>query len=518
MVLNRELLIQSSSSGSQIALLEDQRLTEFHEETQEDDFLVGDIYLGTVRKTLEGLNAAFIDIGHEKDAFLHYLDLGPNFPTLIDFVDKAYRQRLNTSRLNRYKFKDELDKQGKITDILKPQQPIVVQLMKEPISTKGPRLSCELTLAGRLVILIPFKDSISISKQIRDKNERARLRKIVSGIKPKNFGVIVRTVANEKPVKDLEEDLHNLLQRWDQVFKNLKQHKQKLYGEADRASTMLRDLLNESFNRIVVDDTRTYSQLKEYINQIDPKHTDILTHYKGSDPVFQRYTIDRQIKSLFGKTVNIGGGAYLVIEHTEAMHVIDVNSGSKRTKNVSQEENAVKTNLEAADEIARQLRLRDMGGIIVLDFIDMKENENRKRVYDHMQTLLKRDRAKHSILPISKFGIMQVTRQRVRPEINISTAETCPVCKGKGEVNPSILLIDHLEKEVANLARKDGYRWLTVKLHPFLHAYLTCGMVSRKLKWMLRFKTWIKAVPVEDLYLNIFYIENKQGETLLSHQ
>ena len=516
--MNRELLIQSSSSGSQIALLEEQRLTEFHEETMNEGFLVGDIYLGKVRKTLQGLNAAFVDIGHEKDAFLHYLDLGPNFPTLIDFVDKTYRQRLNTSRLARFKFKEELDKNGKITDVLQPQQPIVVQLMKEPISTKGPRMSSELTIAGRLIILIPFKDSISISKQIRDKKERERLRKVIGGIKPKNFGVIVRTVASNKSVQELEDDLSHLLSKWDELFVNLKQHKQKLYGEADRASTMLRDLLNESFNKIVVDDNKTYSQLKRYINQIDPKHIDILTHYKGSDPVFHNYAIDRQIKSLFGKTVNIGGGAYLVIEHTEAMHVIDVNSGSKRTKNVSQEDNAVKTNMEAADEIARQLRLRDMGGIIVLDFIDMKDAENRKQVYEHMQSLLKRDRAKHSILPISKFGIMQITRQRVRPEISISTAESCPVCKGKGEVNPTILLIEQLEHEVANLIKEDNHRYLLLKLHPFLYAYLTCGLISLRLRWIFKYRTWIQAKPVEDLYLNIFYIEGKDGQNLLAHQ
>ena len=516
--MNRELLIQSSSSGSQIALLEDQRLTEFHEETSDNGFLVGDIYLGKVRKTLEGLNAAFVDIGHEKDAFLHYLDLGPNFSTLIDFVDKAYRQRLNTSRLSRFKFKEELNKEGKITDVLQPQQPIAVQLMKEPISTKGPRMSSELTIAGRLIILIPFKDSISISKQIRDRKERDRLRNVISGIKPKNFGVIVRTVATEKSVQELEDDLNYLLSKWDELFANLKQHKQKLYGEADRASTMLRDLLNGSFNKIVVDDNKTYAQLKSYIGQIDPQHTDILTHYKGNEPVFHNHAIDRQIKSLFGKTVNIGGGAYLVIEHTEAMHVIDVNSGSKRTKNVSQEENALKTNLEAADEIARQLRLRDMGGIVVLDFIDMKESEHRKQVYEHMQSLMKRDRAKHSVLPISKFGIMQVTRQRVRPEIAISTAESCPVCKGKGEVNPTILLIEQLEYEVANLIKEDEHRYLVLKLHPFLYAYLTKGVISQRIKWIFKYRTWINAKPIEDLYLNVFYIESKQGQTLLTHQ
>ncbi len=515
--MNRELIIESDSNKSQIALLEDQKLIEFHQEELSEDFLVGDIYLGRVKKILSGLNAAFVDIGHEKDAFLHYLDLGPNFPTLMDFVDKTYRKKLNTSSLKRFHFKPELDKKGKITDVLKANQPIVVQLMKEPISSKGPRLSCELSLAGRLIILMPFKDNISISKQIKSKNERDRLEKVISGIKPKNFGVIIRTVAEGKTVQDLEDDLNELINKWDRIFQNLKAHKKKLHGEADRASTMLRDLLNESFNKIMVDDKSVYNQLKNYIHQISPEQVKILKHYNGKEPLFQSLTIDKQIKSLFGKTVNIGGGAYLVIEHTEAMHVIDVNSGSKRTKNLTQEENAVKTNQEAAEEIARQLRLRDMGGIIVLDFIDMRQAENRKQINDYMRKMLKNDRAKHSILPISKFGIMQITRQRVRPEIAISTAEKCPVCHGSGEVNPTILIVDEIERELQYFSGEEHYKYVKMIVHPYLYAYITQGIISKRIKWFFKYRTWLALEPAENYYLNQYKILNWQGDTLSFH-
>lgn len=515
--MNRELAIQSSSGGSEIALLEDDQLTEFHQEELSDDFLVGNIYLGRVRKILPGLNAAFVDIGHDKDAFLHYLDLGPQFPTFIDFVDKTYRKKLNTSSLKKFKFKPELDKNGKIQDVLSPNQPIVVQLMKEPISSKGPRLSSEITLAGRMLILIPFKDSISISKRIRDRKERDRLKKVISGIKPKNFGVIVRTISEGKSVEELENDLNELHQKWDELFQNLKLHKSKLFGEVNRASTLLRDLLNESFNKITVDERSTYDQLRNYIQSIAPKHVNILKHYSGSDPLFKHLNIDKQIKSLFGKTVNVGGGAYLVIEHTEAMHVIDVNSGSKRTKDYSQEENALKTNQEATKEIARQLRLRDMGGIIVLDFIDMKNAENRKKINDQMKELMKRDRAKHSILPISKFGIMQITRQRVRPEVAISTSETCPVCKGSGAVNPTILLVDEIEDEIKYFAQKENEKAISIHAHPYIRAYLTKGLISLRLKWMLKYWVWVSLKASEDLYITQYKVLNKDHKELSMH-
>lgn len=512
--MNRELVIQSSSDGSFLALLEDKKLIEVHHDKVSDDFLVGNIYLGRVKKLLPGLNAAFVDIKHEKDAFLHYLDLGPNFPTLNDFARKAYDNKLNTSSLNRFKFLSELNKKGKITEVLKNKQPIVVQLVKEPISTKGPRLSSELTIAGRFLILIPFKNSIAISKRIKNRKERERLRKIISGIKPRNFGVIVRTLAEGKTVHTLEDDLRNLVSKWEVLFDNLCKHNNRLLGEVDRTSSLLRDLLNDSFNRILVDNKKNYHELKQYIQKIAPGKEMILKKVNHKSDLFDKLNINKQIKSLFGKTVNIGGGAYLVIEHTEAMHVIDVNSGSKRNTGINQEENAVKTNLAAADEIARQLRLRDMGGIIVVDFIDMKNSSNRRQVNERMKTLMKKDRARASILLISKFGLMQITRQRVRPEINMSTSETCPVCHGSGEVNPTLLLVDDLENQMEYISSELNEKWIKLVVHPYIYSFLTKGFLSFRLRWMLKYKIYLKIQPNDSLYLTQSKILNRKGREL----
>lgn len=512
--MSKELVIQSSSDGSFIALLEENNLVEFHHEKISDDFLVGNIYLGKVKKILPGLNAAFIDIGHEKDAFLHYLDLGPNFPTLNSFVQKTIEGKNNTHLLHNFHFLPELDKGGKIKDVLKPRQIIAVQLVKEPISTKGPRLSSEITIAGRFLILIPFKESIAVSKRISNSKERERLKKIIAGIKPKNFGVIVRTLAEGKTVHTLEEDLSMLNKKWETFYFNLKYKKQKLLGEVDRASSILRDLLNDSFNKITVDNKRTFYQLKDYLHQIDPSKKGILKQIKTDKELFDKLDINRQIKSLFGKTVNIGGGAYLVIEHTEAMHVIDVNSGSKRIKGLSQEENALKTNLEATIEIARQLRLRDMGGIIVVDFIDMRMSSNRKLVNDKMRELMKEDRAKNTVLPISKFGLMQITRQRVRPEITISTSEVCPVCKGTGEVNPTILIIDEIENLIQYIKDELHENYIKLVVHPYIHAYLKQGLISLRLRWMFKYRMFIKVQQLESLYLTQYQVFNRRGEDL----
>jgi len=510
----KELVIQSSSKVSNIALLEDQGLVEFHQEKLSDDFLVGDIYLGKVKKVMSGLNAAFVDIGHEKDAFLHFLDLGPNFPTLNDFVNKVYRRKLNTSSLKNFRFLNELDKSGKITDVLDVGQPIAVQLVKEPISTKGPRLSSELTIPGRFMILMPFKDTISVSKRVKSRKEKDRLKKIIAGIKPKNFGVIVRTQAEGKNVEQLEEDFNKQYEKWDEIFKNLSNKERKVFGEVNRASTLLRDLLNNSFNKIWVDDKQIYNQLKSYIGEIAPQHQKIIKFYKNKTPLFQHLDVDRQIKSLFGQTVNVGGGAYLVIEHTEAMHVIDINSGSKRTKEISQEQNAVKTNLQSVTEIGRQLRLRDMGGIIVVDFIDMNQAENRKMIHEKMKEVLKDDRAKYSLLPITKFGLMQITRQRVRPEVTISTAETCPVCKGSGEINPTILLVDQIENQVQYVHENTQYKVLNLQVHPYISAYLKEGFPNLRMKWMAKYKLWINVEPSESLYLTQFYLLNKDKKDI----
>jgi ribonuclease G len=509
--LDKELIIQSSSEGADIALSEGGRLVEFHHEKVSEQFAVGDIYLGTVKKILHGLNAAFVSIGHSRDAFLHYLDLGPNVLTQNKFVQRALQDKHFNGKLEDFPYQPEIDKNGNIGQVLKPNQKIIVQIVKEPISTKGPRLSSQLSIAGRYIVLMPFSNSISISKKVSSKEERERLNKLMKSIKPANFGVILRTVAEGKSVADLDQDLRNLVAKWYTLVRNLKRQERRLLGEMDKSSSIVRDILNDSFTSIVVDDSHLHEQLRNYITKIAPDKTDIVKYQRNTKPLFQTHGIDRQIKGLFGKTVNLPSGAYLVIEHTEALHVIDVNSGSKRSKEQSQEENALRCNLDAAEEIARQLRLRDMGGIIVVDFIDLKQPANRRKLFDHIVQLMKSDRAKHTILPLSKFGLMQITRQRVKPEVNISTAEVCPVCKGTGEVTPMILVTDQIENAIQYHLEETGEFHVTVRLHPYVHAYLTKGLWSRLWQWRWKHRAWIKLEAVSSYQINQFTVLKPQA-------
>lgn len=500
----KELVIQSSRDGADIALLEDRRLIELHHDSIEEDFLVGDIYLGRVRKVIPSLNAAFIDIGHEKDAFLHYLDLGPNIRSFNRFVDLIKRGKYKDSRLANFRYEPEIVKTGKIDEVLTANQSVAVQIVKEPISTKGPRLSSQVSLSGRFIILIPFNDSVSLSKKIKGKNERDRLRKVITGLRPKNFGIIVRTNAESASVTDLEADLNKLLADWDKLVADLAEGKVKLYSELDRTASLLRDMVNSSFSRITVDNQNVYRQIKGYMQASG--QDDILKLYKGDRPLFEQFDIERQIKSLFNKIVNLGGGAYLIIEHTEAMHVIDVNSGSKRSKDDDQEENALRTNMEAAMEIGRQLRLRDMGGIIVIDFIDMRSTSNRKQLYEKMKDVMKDDRAKNTVLPLTKFGLMQITRQRVRQEIVRDTSEPCPVCNGTGKVTKGAMITDDIILKIEGLIKEDKRRVLTLKVHPFVKAYLTKGLPSARTRWFLKSGRWINIETSEDFALNHYEI------------
>lgn len=504
--MTKELVIQTSPEGADIALLEDRRLIELHHENVEEDYLVGDIYMGRVKKVIPGLNAAFIDIGHEKDAFLHYHDLGPDVRSFLKFTDLVKKGKLRDTRLQHFRFEPEIIKTGKIDEVLIPNQNIVVQIVKEPISTKGPRLTSQISLPGRFLILIPFSDSISLSKKISVKAERDRLKKIISGLKPKNYGVIVRTNAEEASLEDIEQDLRKLLGDWEKLVKSISSGKNKLYSEADKTATILRDLLNSSFSRITVDSSQVYKQIRSYIQNIAPGQEEIVKLHKGDKTLFEQFDIERQIKSLFNKIVNLGGGAYLIIEHTEAMHVVDVNSGSKRIKNDDQEENALKTNIEAASEISRQLRLRDMGGIVVIDFIDMRQSGHRKQVYESMREFMKEDRAKHTILPLSKFGLMQITRQRVRPETHIGTTEPCPVCNGTGFISKNIHINEEIARNVEITIQEKRPRTLTLRVHPLLEAYFTKGLISQRTKWFLKYRCWVNIEAVPEWLLNQYEI------------
>ena len=514
--MNKELIINSTPQGVDIALLEDKKLVELHSEKTDARFAVGDLYLGKVKKLIPGLNAAFVDVGYEKDAFLHYTDLSPYARSLLKFTNQAINDK-SPEGLNfaDFEIEPEIIKTGKINEVLGGKPNILVQILKEPIAAKGPRLSCELSLPGRFIVLTPFNDIVAVSRKIHSSEERKRLQRIVESIKPKNFGVIVRTAAEGKNTAELHEDLSELTATWTSIEQNLKGAvaPTKILSEQTKTTSILRDLLNEDFNRIVTNDKNIFSETKSYIQRIAPEKADIVAFHQNGSPIFDQFGITKQVKASFGKTVNLNSGAYLIIEHTEALHVIDVNSGYKSVSN-NQEQNALETNLEAAEEISRQLRLRDIGGIIVVDFIDMKLPENKKRLLEAMEEFMRLDRAKHAVLPISKFGLMQITRQRMKPEMNINTQEVCPTCHGTGKIASTLILEDEIEKNL-NYLITHKHKNLSLMVHPIVYAYLTKGwMWSRHSKWKRKFKQNIILKADTSYHLTEFKFFDHQGEEI----
>jgi ribonuclease G len=516
--VSKELVIDTSSGDVSIALLEDKRLVELNKEKSNPQFAVGDIYLGKVKKLMPGLNAAFVDVGFEKDAFLHYLDLGPQVRSLHKYLEASMNRKGKPLTFQKFKREKDIDKEGTITDVLIPGQIVLVQIAKEPISTKGPRLTSEISIAGRNLVLMPFHDKVSVSQKIQSAEERNRLKTLIQSIKPQNYGIIVRTVAEGRKVKDLDIELRGLVRKWENAFDNLKAGLKIPYlfiSELNRTSAILRDILSVSFNSITVDDETFYREIRDYIITIAPEKEKIVKLHKGS-PIYEHFGVEKQIKSAFGRTVSFKNGAYLIIEHTEALHVIDVNSGNRSKSVANQETNAFETNLAAAEEIARQLRLRDMGGIIVVDFIDMQNGEHKQKVSEKIKQAMENDRAKHSILPLSKFGLMQITRQRVRPEMHISTTEKCPTCNGTGEIAPSILFVDKIENQITDLLEKEPHKILTLKLHPYVAAFVTKGLIPLSIKWRFRFKCRIKVVAISSYDFLEYHLFNIKGEEIIS--
>ncbi len=502
--MEKELIINSTPTEVEIALLENSKLVELHFQKTNNNFTVGDIFLGKVRKLMPGLNAVFVDIGHKKDAFLHYTDLGPKLKSLIKYTNGSVSGGLTTPMLDNFKFEPEILKTGKVDQVLKKRQPLLVQILKEPISTKGPRLSCEITIPGRYLVLTPFSNIVAVSKKLGNAEERKRLQTLGESIKPKNFGLIIRTAAEGKKVADLHEELRLMVSKWEDIYAQMQKNQppMKLLSELDKASSILRDVLNDSFNRIVVNDRELYDNIKHFLGSIAPDAVKIVNYHKSNKPIFDTYGVSRQIKASFGKTATMASGAYLVIEHTEAMHVVDVNSGPK-TPSSNQEEAVLRVNLEAAEEIARQLRLRDIGGIIIVDFIDMRNAEHRKMLLKAVRDAMKKDRAQHTILPLSKFGLMQITRQRVRPEVTINTAEVCPVCTGSGKVNATILLTDDIERDLEFIIQSRPNSKILIKAHPYVCSYLKKGFWnSFPVKWYKKYYKWIRIVADEDFFIN----------------
>lgn len=515
--MSKELIIDVTSSEIVIALLENKQLVEINREKSNVQFTVGNLYLGKVKKIMPGLNAAFVDVGYQKDAFLHYLDLGPQFQTLNHFVKDLQSKNPRSSPMARVKIEKDIDKNGKIGNLLSTGQSVLVQIAKEPISTKGPRLTSEISIAGRNLVLIPFSDKVSVSQKIASPEERNRLKRLLQSIKPKNYGVIVRTVAEGKKVALLDTELKGLQKKWESSFDKIKTGKAPglVLQELDRTSAILRDILNPSFNSVFVNDEVFYLEIREYINTIAPEKEKIVKLYKDEIPIFDHFGISKQIKGLFGKTVSCKSGAYLIIEHTEALHVIDVNSGNRSKGDDNQEANALSVNLVAAEEIARQLRLRDMGGIIVIDFIDMHSNENRQLLHDKMKEYMDSDRAKHNILPVSKFGLMQITRQRVRPEMNITTTEKCPSCLGSGEVSSSILFVDAIEEQLKNYAETYKLKRMILRVHPYIAAFIKKGFPSLRWKWFFKYGSLVKVIPIVSYTFMEYHFFNRFDEELI---
>ncbi len=516
-MVNKDLIIDVSDSDVSLALLEDKQLIELNKEKQNVRFAVGDIYLGKVKKIMPGLNAAFINVGYERDAFLHYLDLGVQFRTQQKYYLTAIQKQGKVPPVHKFKPEPDIDKDGKIADILTTGQTVIVQITKEPISTKGPRLASEISIAGRNLVLIPYSDKVSISSKIESTEEKSRLKTLVQSIKPRNYGVIVRTVAEGKKVAVLDAELRELVRKWETAFATIKKETKtpRLFiGEMNRTSTILRDMLNVTFNSIHTNDENLYEEIRKYIEEIAPEKVKIAKLYKGTLPIFDYFGINKQIKALFGKTVSFKHGAYLIIEHTEALHVIDVNSGNRSRSGNDQESNALEVNMEAAAEIARQLRLRDMGGIIVIDFIDMQSGEHKQLLFDKMKEVMSNDRTKHNILPLSKFGLMQITRQRVRPEMTIITNEKCPSCQGTGETKPTILFTDELERGLAMIVDKIKTKKILLNVHPFVASFLTKGFIPIFRKWNYKYKINLKIQAVTSYYMLEYHFYDPDGNEI----
>ena len=500
--MTSEVIIDVQPKDISIALLEDKQLVEYQKEQRTASFSVGNIYVAKVKKLMPGLNACFVDVGAERVAFLHYLDLGSQFNSYDKYLKQVASDRKKLYPIQKAHIQPELKKDGSIANTLKVGQEILVQIIKEPINTKGPRLTCELSFAGRYLVLIPFDDSVSVSTKIKRGEERSRLKQLIQSIKPKNFGVIVRTVAEGKRAAELDAEMKILLKRWEETITKVQkttERPQICFEEESRTVALLRDLFNPTYDGIHVNDSGIYEEIKNYLGLIAPEKKDIVKLYNGTLPIFDNYDVTKQLKSGFGKTVNYKHGAYLIIETTEAMHVVDVNSGTRIKKENGQEANALETNLGAADELARQLRLRDMGGIIIVDFIDMKLPEDRQMLYERMCKNMQKDRAKHNILPLSKFGLMQITRQRVRPAMSVNVEETCPTCFGKGTIKSSILFTDTLESKIDTLVNKIGIRKFYLHVHPYVAAYINKGVFSLKRQWQMKYGLGVRIIPSQKL-------------------
>jgi ribonuclease G len=501
----KEIIINSSTTQTRVAITEDGNLVDFFVDYPENRRMVGDIYLGKVARVLPGIKAAFIDIGMEHDAFLHFSDIGARTKQFQDMLgedseidddeDDDLALKEDTSNTPNKETRKEIPAHNVIPKLHKGQE-ILIQITKEPVNNKGVRVTSSVSLPGRFCVLLPFDNKVGVSKKISEYKERRRLRHIARSILPNNYGLIIRTVARNQDEELLRDDLRNLVKTWEQIQTTIKSETPPslIYQDLNTTSSVIRDLFTPDISKVFIDSRKLFKQIKNYVELIQPSLADKIESFKSGNSIFDAFKIEEQIKTLMGRRVQLPSGGYLIIEHTEAMVVIDVNSG-RYAKSKEQELNSLKTDLEAAREICRQLRLRDIGGIIVIDFIDLEDEKNRKKIYDELRKEFRKDRAKVSVLPMSDFGLVQITRQRIRQNIMQAMKEVCPYCLGTGLLTKHSHLVYDIEEWIKKFKTKSKERAIIVKCHPTLAAKLKFGKITF---FKFRFKYGIRLKIEED--------------------
>ena len=501
--MKKELFIRTSSSRVDIAFLEDGKLVEFHQEKVNDNLSLNDIYIGRVAKIAAGLNAAFIDLRQPKLGFLAYRDLGAEFPSYKNYLSQIANNGSPLNQSNLPKTNQTLSKHGDISQVVQPNDRLLVQVSKEPISSKGSRLTSEITIAGRYVVLIPMSNRISFSQKIKSSVEKKNIFRLIQKKIPKNFGVIIRTSALGKSEQSIADDLNVCLERWRLLVKRVHNHNgqpKKLLGEIDRSLAIIRDKLDRDFSSIWVDNITLYETISDYLKTISPEETSILKFHRKATPIFEHFKIERQINSVFRKTITIKHGAYLTIEATEALHIIDVNSGRQYNKSANEQETAYEVNMSASEEIARQIRLRDLGGIIVIDFIDLRKASERTQLIRKLKEEMANDMAKHRIYPPTKLGLVQISRQRVRTHRTPNQSKKVKISPEK--VKAPFLVLEDINRSIEHVLNHKSNKNKSIYLHvdPFVAAYIKKGYPSLRLKWYLRYRKWIRVIAREQFH------------------
>ena len=514
----KEIIINSTSTQTRVAITEDGSLVDFFVDHPENRRTVGDIYLGRVARVLPGIRAAFIDIGMKHDAFLHFSDIGDRTQQLQDMIGEDATDVEEEDSPTDIEAAASPGRNGSNRPIpkLRKGQDILVQITKEPVANKGVRVTSSISLPGRFCVLLPFDNKIGVSKKITDYREKKRLRDIARGIIPENYGLIIRTVAQKQSEESLKDDLNSLMKTWSEIESSVKTEKPPslIYQDLNTTVSVIRDLFNSDVSKVFIDSKKLYKQINSYLRVVQPAIAEKVEPYKTSDGIFDDFKIEEQIKTLMGRRVHLPSGGYLIIEHTEAMVVIDVNSG-RYARNKEQEQNSLKTDLEAAREVCRQLRLRDIGGIIVTDFIDLEEDKNRKKVYDELKKEFRKDRAKVAILPMTDFGLIQITRQRIRQNIDQAIKEVCPSCLGTGQLTKGSHLVYDLESWLKKFKRNSKERSLIIKCHPSTAANLREGKIKSLTKFQIKYFTRLKVEETVSVKPGKFkFISSKTGKDL----